>query len=244
MPSRRSAFERYAADSSLTIGGLAAILLQVADPAVARGVVAHSAFTRDPLRRLRHTLGYVYAVSLGTPEQVLRAAGVVDRVHARVPGAVDADRQLWVAATIARLGTQTHELLHRPLDPDLADEIHARAADLGTALQVPAGSWPSDRGAFDRYWERSVAALVVGDDARAIANDLLHPRRAPIWLRAAMPLARTVTSGLLPPAVRDAYGLPWRPRRFAVTVAFLRVLVRLVPRPLRELPARRLLARA
>ena len=70
---RSREFERYARDGALVLGGAAAILLQVADPVVARGVGQHSAFADDPMRRLRHTLGYVYSVlkRLGAPGEHL-----------------------------------------------------------------------------------------------------------------------------------------------------------------------------
>jgi uncharacterized protein (DUF2236 family) len=238
---RSTAFERYARDSTLVLGGAAAILLQVADPVVGRGVAAHSAFADDPMRRLRHTLGYVYAISLGDAAQVRRVAGFVDRAHTGVPGASDPGRQLWVAATLYRVGVDTHELLRGPLPEALADELYAASALLGTALQMPAGRWPADRVAFDTYWSDAVAALEVGDDARGVARDLLHPRRVPLWVRAGMPLGRTLTAGLLPASIRDAYGLPSNPRAFARAVTVARAAVRLAPRRLRELPSRRLL---
>lgn len=237
-----AAYRRYAADGALVLGGLAAILLQVADPVVGRGVATHSAFAADPMRRLRHTLTFVYAVTLGTPAQRERAASFVDRAHAGVPGATDVERQLWVAATLVRVGTQVHELLHGPLDPALADEIHERGAELGTALQLPRRVWPVDRAAFDRYWADAVARLEVTDDARTVAHDLFAARAAPWWIRAAMPAARAITAGLLPPAIRDAYGLRHRPRAFAAWRRMLRILARVTPRRVRELPSRRLLA--
>ena len=237
---RSPGFERYARDSTLVLGGAAAILLQVGDPVVARGVAGHSGFADDPMRRLRHTLAYVYTISLGDPAQVRRVAGFVDRAHAGVPGASDPDRQLWVAATLYRVGVQTHELVHGPLADDLADELYAASALFGTALQMPADRWPPDRAAFDRYWVDAVAALEVGDDARSVVRDVLHPHRVPLWVRAGLPLGRTLTAGLLPESLRDAYGLPWHPRAFARAVRVARLAARLTPRRLRELPSRRL----
>jgi uncharacterized protein (DUF2236 family) len=87
----------------------------------------------------------------------------------------------------------------------------------------------------------AVAAAEVSDEARAVARDLLHPGRVPLWLRAGMPLGRTLTAGLLPASIRDAYGLPWHPRAFARAVRAARLAARLTPRRLRELPSRRLL---
>jgi len=238
---RSPAFERYTRDSALVLGGGAAILLQIADPVVGRSVAAHSGFAQDPMRRLRHTLSYVYTIGLGDPAAVRRAAGFVDRAHAGVVGATDPDRQLWVAATLYRVGVDTFEVLHGPLDDALADEIYAASEQLGTALQVPPGRWPADRVAFDAYWVDAVASLQVGEDARSVARDLLHPRRVPLWVRAGLPLGRTLTAGLLPASIRNAYGLPWHPRAFARAVRVARLAARLTPRRVRELPSRRLL---
>ena len=238
---RSTGYERYARDSTLVLGGGAAILLQLADPVVAAGVAAHSAFADDPVRRLRHTLGYVYAIMLGDAETVRRAAGYVDEAHAGVPGATDPDRQLWVAATLYRVGVQVHELIRGPLPDALADELYTASGRLGTALQLPAHRWPADRAAFDRYWADAVQTLRVGDDARAVARDLLHPRHVPAWVRAGMPLGRTLTSGLLPASVREGYGLPDRPRSLRRAVRVARAAARITPRGLRELPSRRLL---
>jgi uncharacterized protein (DUF2236 family) len=238
---RSPEFERYARDGALVLGGPAAILMQVADPVVASGVARHSAFADDPMRRLRHTLGYMYGITLGDESQARTAAGHVDRAHVGVAGATDPDRQLWVAATLYRLGVDVHELLHGPMPDALAEEIYVASESLGTALQVPPGLWPSDRPAFERYWMDAVAALEVGDDARGVARDLLHAERVPMWVRAGMPLGRTLTAGLLPASIRDAYGLPWRPRAFRRAVRVARLASRLTPRRLRELPSRRLL---
>ena len=235
--------EEYAADGVLVLGGAAAILLQLADPVVARGVAEHSSFGSDPMRRLRNTLTYVYAIGLGTEQQQQLVARYVDARHRRIPGAQDATHQLWVAATLHDVGRTLHEQVHGPLAPDVADEIYAANARLGTLLQLPDGAWPASRAAFADYWAEAVAALEVTDVARATAHELLHSRAIPWWTRPAMPLVRTVTAGLLPASVRSAYGLPHHPRRYRAAIGVARVLVRVTPRRVRELPSRRLLAR-
>ena len=233
----------YLAEGSLVLGGGAALLLQLAHPAVGYAVAHHSGFARDPMRRLRHTLGYVYAIGLGTPEVAERAAAAVDRAHSGIPGARDPEAQLWVAATLSRVGMQVHDVLFRPLPAAVAAEIYTVQGRFGTSLQVPRELWPPTRADFDAYWERMLPTLAVGDDARRVAAGILRPApgTVPLWVRAALPLGRLMTASLLPDAVRDAYGLPRRPRRERAAVSVARVLVRLTPRRIRRLPSRLLL---
>ena len=236
---------RFAADASLVLAGGRAILLQIADPVVAAGVSRHSDFARRPQQRLVHTLMYVYAVVLGTPEDAATATGFVDRAHEPVTGADDADRQLWVAATLYDSALRMHELLRGPVDPELAQAVLEAYAPLGVALRVPAERWPPTTAAFAAYWSSAVAGLTVTDEARGVLRDLLHPRLAPAWVRAAMPVVRIVSVGMLPDDVRAAYGIPWgsgEQRRFDRTVGVVRRVVRAVPAPLRRLPVRLLLS--
>lgn len=232
---------RFGTDVSLVMASGRAILLQIADPVVGAGVAEHSDFARRPQQRLVHTLAYVYAVAFGTPEDAAVAGSFVDRAHRPVVGADDPDRQLWVAATLYDSAIRMHELLRGPVDPVLAEAVLRAYEPIGGALRVPAGAWPMTVRAFRQYWAGAVDALRVSDDARAVVRDLLHPRFAPRWIRAAMPVARIVTVGMLPPSLREAYGFAWGPReerRFTRTIAVLRVVVRAVPGPVRRLPHR------
>jgi uncharacterized protein (DUF2236 family) len=233
----------YLAEGSLVLGGGAALLLQLAHPAVGHAVAGYSGFARDPMRRLRHTLGYVYAVGLGAPEVAASAAAAVDRAHAGIPGATDAEPQLWVAATLYGVGMQVHDALHPPLADAVADEVYAVSGRFGTSLQVPAELWPATRADFAAYWERMLPTLAVGDEARAMAAAILRPVRGtvPWWVRAALPTGRLVTATLLPDRIRDAYDFPRRPGRERAALALVRALVRLTPRRIRQLPARLLL---
>lgn len=71
-------------DAVLIAGAGRAILLQLANPPVGHGVAGHSDFVADPLKRLRHTLMYVYAVVSGTPEQREKVVRLVNHSHATV----------------------------------------------------------------------------------------------------------------------------------------------------------------
>ncbi|WP_175470149.1 oxygenase MpaB family protein [Curtobacterium sp. MCBA15_001] len=230
---------RFLTDSTPVLSGGRAILLQIADPVVAAGVRRHSDFARRPQQRLAHTLMYVYAVVIGTPRDAATATGFVNRAHAPVTGADDVDRQLWVAATLFDSALWAHEAFGAPVPPDLAQRVLDAYAPLGVALRVPAERWPSSVADFERYWTRTLADLRVTDDARGVVRDLLHPRFAPLWVRAAMPLVRVVTVGMLPDAMRAQYGFAWGPReqrRYRRATAAIRRVRSLVPGWVLRLP--------
>ncbi|PJJ61868.1 oxygenase MpaB family protein [Compostimonas suwonensis] len=235
------------AEGILLAGGGRAILLQIANPAVGAGVAAHSDFANRPLDRLRGTMTYLYAIGFGTPENVAEVRRRVNRAHGPVRRKADAHGdgydafdpglQLWVAATLYDTALQIYERVYGELDEESAEAFYRQYEVVGTALQVPVGSWPADREAFRRYWRQSVAGLTVTPEARRVAWDLLHPRTAPLWLKAAMPLARLLTAGLLPDELRDAYGLPWSAasaRRFERFWRAAAVIYPRLPRRLRH----------
>jgi uncharacterized protein (DUF2236 family) len=238
--------ERYAADGLLVVGGARAILLQVADPVVAAGVAKHSDFANRPLERLHNTLTYAYAAVLGDEDDAAAVAAHVGRRHVPVRAADDAELQLWVAATLYDTATLVHRVIYGDPAPDLADELYVAYRPLGTALQMPAELWPADRAAFDEYFADKVSSVHVSADARQIAHDLFHPARAPLWLRASLPLAQLLTIDLLPPSIRRAYRFRFGPvRRWQARQAWrvVRVLAFVLPARVKALPARLYLRR-
>lgn len=231
------------AEAALLAGGGRAILLQIANPAVGHAVAKHSDFAADPLRRLRNTLTYVYALVYGSPEQVAKVRAMVHQAHAPVRSesydASDAQLQLWVAATLYDTASALHARIFGALDEASADAVYRDYAIVGTALGMPAELWPADRTAFRDYWNAQLIGLRVDDSVRAVSVELLHPKSGPRWMRAAMPLARLVTAGLLSPALREAFALPWddrRQRRFDRLMAATAAIYPRLPRRLRSWP--------
>ncbi|WP_238579599.1 oxygenase MpaB family protein [Agreia bicolorata] len=238
-----------AAESVLVGAAGRAILLQLANPAVGRGVAEHSDFAARPLDRLARTLEYVYTVVYGTSAQVDAVVRSVSRAHGPVRGAADAvgpsysafdpRLQLWVAATLYDSAIDMHERVYGALDDASAERIYQDYAVLGTALQVPREMWPADRAAFRAYFSHELETLQTDETIRRVAAALLHPAAAPLWLTAAMPLARLVTAGLLPASIRQAFQLPWSPARrrfFGCIMAITRAVYPRLPRALRHLP--------
>ena len=236
-------------EAILLAGGARAILLQVAMPAVGRGIADHSDFTADPVRRLRHTLAYLYVLVYGTPLEVERITGYVDRAHAPVHSgegapaydAFDPHQQLWVAATLYDSALTVYAAVFGEPGADDSESLYRQYAVIGTALQMPAELWPADRAAFAEYWRQSSARLRVDESARRIGRDLLYPASGPVWLRAAMPTMRFLTTGFLDAELRSSFGLVWdarRDRRFARVLRLLRVVYPRLPGWIRHWPAR------
>jgi uncharacterized protein (DUF2236 family) len=77
---------------------------------------------------------------------------------------------------------------------------------------VPAKAIPPTLADFARYFEGQIASetIAVTDTARDIAAVIMRaPLPAPIRLIA--PAHRLSTAALLPPRLRQEYGLPWTP---------------------------------
>lgn len=257
----REIFRRYSGDATLLVGGAAAILLQLADPRVARGVARHSGFREDPMRRLWATLDYAYAVGFGDERLVTAAVREVNARHAAVRGpaaegvpaysAYDDDAQRWVASTLLAMALAVHERVSAPFEPSIGDAIVRGYGPLGASLQATRAGWPDNRAEFDGWWSTRVDALAVGDDARSLARALLVTPNLPAPLRAALPPVRLMTAALLPPAVRAAYGFRWTPRVERAADGWFGVVAAgrlVVPAPVRRIPMhlalRRVAARA
>jgi uncharacterized protein (DUF2236 family) len=251
-------FRRHGAEGVLLLGGGAAILLQLADPRVARGVARHSGFRDRPLDRLVGTLDYVYAVGFGEEEVSRAAVRAVNRRHGPVRdraagdepsySAFDADAQRWVASTLLAVALEVEERLFGALDERAGDAIVRGYAPLGTSLQADAAGWPHSRAEFDAWWQQRLGQLEVTDEARTVARALLSSSPAlPVGANLMLPPVRLITAALLPPELRTAYGFRWTPRAARIADAWLRAIAVLwprLPRVIRHAPMRASLRRA
>lgn len=245
-----------APESIMLAGGGRAILLQLANPAIGHGVARHSSFAVQPLKRLHGTLSYIYALTNGTPQQRASMVARVHRAHRPVnsdgsdsPHSYDAQGpalQLWVAATLYDSGMQVYNLVFPALTAEEAETVYRDYGMLGSALGMPAKLWPATTEDFKTYWDGQIARLTVDETTRRVAAELLAARSAPLWIRVVMPLARFLTAGLLPPEVREMFGLPWSPARerwLSRGFGLMRVLVPVTPKWIRQAPMRHYLKR-
>lgn len=135
---------------ALFVGGVAAVILELAEPAVRTGVWEHSSFRTDPVRRLQRT-GLAAMVTIYGAESVARAmiTGVV-RMHDKVRGttpageayrANDVGLLTWVQATAGWGFAEAYHRYARPLDRSELDRLYAEgapAARLYGAIDAPA----------------------------------------------------------------------------------------------------------
>jgi len=243
-----------AAEALTLAGGGRALLLQIAHPAVGRGVVEHSDFATRLMDRFDGTMLYLTASMFGTPDELRAIRRIVNRAHAPVRGgspattynAYDPDLQLWVAATLYQTMMELHRRVFGPLTDREADAVYRDMTSALSNLQLSPDRWPVTRAAFDAYWNDLVATLSVDPDVLAVSRQILYPKAVPWWFRPSAPLLRLVTAGLLPHSVRTQFHLPWnerRQRRFDRLFRWTRIVYPRLPLRLRHLPRDRYLAK-
>jgi len=256
---RDSIFRRVNREAVLLLGGQRALLLQLAHPLVAAGVAEHSDFMAHPLRRLWRTVDTMLRIVHGDRATAEAAARALDGVHARVQGtsvegteafpagtpyrAHDPTLLLWVHATLVDSALAAYQCFVRPLAPDERERFHGESRIVASLLGVPEDRLPRSFAAFERYVDETISGrtLEPTPTARRLADAVLHPPLA-FLPRLAGDVGAVVTLGLLPPVVRERYGLPWDARRergFAVARRFVRVVLPLLPDVLRAMPQAR-----
>lgn len=208
------------------LGGGSAVLLQVAHPLVAAGVVEHSDYRSDLWQRLVRTLRALYLIVYGTKKEAEEAAAVVRAVHAHVHGvtrrplgrfaagtpysASTPELMLWVHATLVHASLTAYERFVQRLSPEGAECYYREMSFVARLFGTPESVIPGSLAEFRDYFagELEGGDICVTEPARAVASVILEaPMPAPLRLLA--PAHRLSTAGLLPPGLREEYGLRW-----------------------------------
>jgi uncharacterized protein (DUF2236 family) len=227
---RGSATWRVNQEAVVFLGGGRALLLQVAHPLVAAGVARHSDFRKNPLGRLWRTVDLVLTIVFAGAARAMRAVHDIERVHARVHGVLQADvgpfrrgtrysagdpeLVFWVHATLVDTALLTYERFFAPLAAEARDAYYADSRVVARLLGVPDAVIPRTLGEFRAWFAGTVAGptLTIGHAAEEIAASVIRPPM-PLPLRPLVGLTRFVTAGLLPPPLRERYGLAWSSSR-------------------------------
>lgn len=218
---------------ALFVGGVTAVILELAEPRVRSGVWDHSTFRTDPLTRLKRTGLAAMVTVYGARSVAETMIAGVGRQHARVAGltpdgaayrATDVELLDWVQATASFGFMGAYNAYVAPLSAAERDGFYAEAAPaarLYGALGAPLS---------EAAWEAQLAAMIPRLERSDIVLEFLALMRQ-------TPLAPGPVSRLQRPLIRAAV---------ALVPAQVRALLGLgqewMPRPL-ELPAIRLAGR-
>ena len=234
----------------MPLGGLSALLLQLAHPLVAAGVAEHSSFREDPTGRLMLTLEMLLVTTFGDARQVHQMTRRIAGIHRPVHGSLDHDVGewhwgapyratspelcLWVYATLIETSLNSYSTFVRPLDTGERAELYRESESFGQLYGVAKDVRPVTYQAFRDYYAGMLSRLTVGDQARAVARMILRARLRGIPIA---PWGYLLAAGLLPAPLRVQYGLRWSALQRALwwlfTHAVRVVMGRLAPPGLR-----------
>ena len=238
-------------EMALLLGGGRALLMQIAHPKVAGGVADHSRFRADPMGRLIQTMNTMWSIVFDDLPQAQASLQRIHRIHQGVQGAIkqpdilppgtpyraqDPDLLMWVHATLVDSAIATYGLFVKPMVVDEQRRYYDDTKKLAVLLGVPESAIPVSLEEFHAYMREMIESgtIAVGSTARTLAAEIVHPR--PWALRLAGPLFAFVTTGLLPPRLREAYGLRWNDRKekaLQFVAGSARPLLHFVPSALR-----------
>ena len=199
---------------ALFVGGVAAVILELADPAVRTGVWEHTDFRRDPRKRLVRTglaaMVTVYGARSVAEKMIARVVAQHERVQGVTPDgepyrANDPRLLTWVQATAAFGFIEAYRHYVRALTPAQIDQAYAEGAPAAALYGAPdAPRSDAERQilfeAMDRRLEPSPIVFEFLEIMRA-APILPRPLRRlqPLLIRAAVEIT--------PVRVRERLGL-------------------------------------
>ena len=151
---------------SLFIGGVTAVLMELAEPRVRAGVWEHTTFRVDPIRRLRRTGLAAMVTVYGARSTAETMIARIRRMHDRIAGttsagkayrADDPDLLNWVQATAAFGFLQAYHSYVRPLPRVKRDHYYAEGIP-AAALYGATGS-PKSEEALEALFEQMAGRL-------------------------------------------------------------------------------------
>jgi uncharacterized protein (DUF2236 family) len=233
------------------VGGVRALLLQIAHPAVAQGVAQYSNFQSDPFGRGFRTFQAMANIYFGDRQQAEKTAGRLQKIHSGIkghyPGAQPASEVafvatapellLWVLATLTDTTLKVFEGMPIPnLPADWRERFYEESKIAARLMGIPNTVYPADLQAFNVYFDAMLQGDLLGSTpaCRAMAQAIVrHPKAPGKWLD-------RFAAGWMPDALCERLGISTRPdsaQRIAKIMRRARGLFLLIPRPLRYNPA-------
>ena len=211
-------------EAAIFLGAGRALLLQLGHPWVAAAIEQHSNTFANPIARFHRTFSVVFAMVFGSLDQSLNAARRLHHRHAEIKGRLSSaagpfpggscycansiSALRWVHATLIEFALLAYELVLPPLTVEQRERYYSESRLFAALFGIPDQHLPGNWMAFSAYTEAMVQSdiLTVTDQSRIMGRRLLAG--ADIWLP--VPNAyQALTSALLPPRIREAFGLPY-----------------------------------
>lgn len=170
--------------TTMMIGGLSALLLQMLHPLVLAGVWDHSNFRQDALGRLRRTAQFISGTTYGSTGQALLLIDRINEIHRHIQGrlpdgttysAQDPALLTWVHVTSASSFLRAYVRYRDPL-LSYADQDRYLAEMSDIAHRLGAASVPVTLGEVESYLTATRPQLRADERTRDVAQALLAPR--------------------------------------------------------------------
>jgi uncharacterized protein (DUF2236 family) len=204
-----------------------ALMLQVAHPTVGSGVRDHSNFQEDPWGRLMRTTDYLFLLVYGGDAAVSMGRRLRE-MHKPIKGvnpdgsryhALEPEAYAWVHATLIEASFAAGERFVGPTTAYERDRLYAEYMPLGRLVGVRPGDLPEKRSDFHDYVDTMIRERLVRHETVDLLLSLLDNPAPPglpvidqLWplLRVAPSRAlKIATLGLLPPILRERFGVGW-----------------------------------
>lgn len=250
---------RIEKEAIFVLGSMRAILMQLAHPLIAVGSDRHSCLMSDPFGRAKRTFTLSQRFAFGSDAMVHDAARTINRLHTHVHGVLpievgayakgtpykarDPELLLWAHASWVDTVLLTYSLFFGPLSSAEKDQYYQESKMRVRLLGLPTHVMPETMRDVELYINDMLNSnrLAATPQARRLVQQALFLSSS-VWLRPLMHLNRFITCALLPPPIREIYGLQWdlrQQRNFDLLVQVVRAVLPHLPRGLRELPTAR-----
>lgn len=212
--------------TTMMIGGVSALLLQMLHPSALAGVWDHSDFRRDMSGRLRRTATFLGGTTYGSTAQALELIARVRAIHDRVSGTLpdgrpysanDPELLTWVhiAGTWCFLSSY---LRYGPgLSPVEQDRYFEETAVI--AQHLGASAVPTSLRQVQQYLSDMLPLLNADRRTQIVAGILLAQRAPNLSLEPFAQLVMHAGTKLLPPWAARMHGFRGGPPAFAIHAA-------------------------
>lgn len=197
----------------LLLGATRALLLQLAHPKIAAGVLAHSSFQEDPVKRLNRTTSAMMTVVFGKKSEADQTLKNLKNIHLQIKGknysASDPKLKFWVLATLIDTTLVIYELLVKSLSIKGKENFYKESKILDKLFGVPDKLIPPSFIEFENYLEKEISSgeIKVLLSTKKAVKLIIKPKI--FHLKPIAYLANLLASATMPPRLRKAYGLKW-----------------------------------